>query len=151
MCPDLSDDLQQVDDANWPSGTLTSLHYKKHASFPIAASRRRTTRSSGKVWSRTSPESMELALQSATLLLSVEPPSLPPQNIHTFIVSMPPKICSTAEAKDAFYEELETRIKEIPDKENLFLLGDFNVQIGADHTSWPRCIGHFDVGKLNQN
>lgn len=36
-------------------------------------------------------------------------------------------------------------------KENLFLLGDFNARIGAAHTSWPRCIGHFSIGKLNEN
>jgi hypothetical protein len=46
---------------------------------------------------------------------------------------------------------LETRIREIPDKEILFLLGDFNIRVGKDHTSWPRCIGHFGIGKLNQN
>jgi hypothetical protein len=34
---------------------------------------------------------------------------------------MPHTVCSTAETKDAFYEELETRIRETPDKENLFL------------------------------
>jgi hypothetical protein len=40
---------------------------------------------------------------------------------------------------------------EIPNKENLFLLGDFNARVGADHPFWPRCIGHFGFGKLNEN
>lgn len=29
--------------------------------------------------------------------------------------------------------------------------GDFNVRVGADHDSWPRSIGHFGVGKLNES
>ncbi|KAL8561522.1 hypothetical protein ACOMHN_057216 [Nucella lapillus] len=60
-------------------------------------------------------------------------------------------LCSAAEAKDEFYEGLETAIKKLPTSEYLYLLGDFNARIGLDHTSWPRCIGHFGVGKLNEN
>ncbi len=62
-----------------------------------------------------------------------------------------PTLCSSAETKDTFYDELETTIKEIPTTEHLFLLGDFNARIGADHNSWPHCIGHFGIGKLNEN
>jgi hypothetical protein len=46
---------------------------------------------------------------------------------------------------------LRQGFREIPDKENLLLLGDFNDLVGADHTSWARCIGHFGLGKLNEN
>ena len=41
-----------------------------------------------------------------------------------------PTLCSTAEAKDMFYEELEARIKHMPAKEHLLLLGDFNTRVG---------------------
>lgn len=53
-----------------------------------------------------------------------------------------PTLCSS-ESKDGFYEVLETTIKEIPTTEHLFLLGD--------SYSWPRCIDHFAIGKLNKN
>lgn len=33
----------------------------------------------------------------------------------------------------------------------MFLLGDFNARIGANHNSWPCCTGHFGNGKLNEN
>ncbi|KAL8621706.1 hypothetical protein ACOMHN_061841 [Nucella lapillus] len=62
-----------------------------------------------------------------------------------------PTLCLAAEAKDEFYEELAAAIKKLPTSEYLNLLGDFNTRIGSDQTSWPRCIGHFGVGKLNEN
>jgi hypothetical protein len=40
---------------------------------------------------------------------------------------------------------------EIFQLQNLFFLGDFNARTGADHNSWPRSIGRFGVGKLNEN
>ena len=42
-------------------------------------------------------------------------------------------------------------MRQVPDEERLFLLGDFNARVGSDQISWPRCIGHFGVGKLNEN
>ena len=59
-------------------------------------------------------------------------------------------LCSLAENKDEFYKELESSIREIPATEHLYLLGDFNAQVGADHASWPSCIGYFGVGRLNK-
>ena len=62
-----------------------------------------------------------------------------------------PTLSSSAEAKDEFYEDLETTIRDIPATEDLYLLGDFNARVGSDYDSWPRTIGHFGVGKLNEN
>jgi hypothetical protein len=62
-----------------------------------------------------------------------------------------PTLNSFSEVKDVFYEELEEKIRGIPDKENLILLGDFKARVGVDHSSWPNCIGHFGFGKLNEN
>ncbi|XP_038062349.1 uncharacterized protein LOC119732818 [Patiria miniata] len=62
-----------------------------------------------------------------------------------------PTLCSPPESKDKFYEELDTAISTIPKNEHLFLLGDFNARVGADHESWPDCLGHFGVGSMNEN
>lgn len=62
-----------------------------------------------------------------------------------------PTMCSSAEAKDKYYDELETAIKKFPVSEHLFLLSDFNAQIGSNHISWLRCICPFGIGKLNEN
>ena len=62
-----------------------------------------------------------------------------------------PTLSSSAEAKEEFYEDLETTIRDISATEDLYLLGDFNARVGSDYDSWPRTIGHFGVVKLNEN
>lgn len=62
-----------------------------------------------------------------------------------------PTLFSSAEVKDEFYWNLEASIKEFPAIEQLFLRRDFNLRVRADHDSWPRSIGDFGVGKLNES
>ncbi|XP_037794156.1 uncharacterized protein LOC119589633 [Penaeus monodon] len=62
-----------------------------------------------------------------------------------------PTLCSSAEIKDQFYEELDATIRDIPATDQLYLLGDFNARVGSDRDSWPSCIGHFGIGKMNEN
>jgi hypothetical protein len=47
--------------------------------------------------------------------------------------------------------KLQTVINGIPTQEQLLLLGDFNARVGADHDSWPCCLGHYGSGKINEN
>ncbi|XP_067878459.1 craniofacial development protein 2-like [Heterodontus francisci] len=62
-----------------------------------------------------------------------------------------PTLCSAHEAKDQFYEQLHNIISSIPNTEYLFLLGDFNARVGADHDSWPSCLGRYGIGRMNEN
>ena len=50
-----------------------------------------------------------------------------------------------------FYENLASFTRNIPSNEQVVLLGDFNARVGADHDSWPSCLGQFGVGKMNEN
>ena len=50
-----------------------------------------------------------------------------------------------------FYETLASIIRNVPCKEQVVVLGDFNARVGADHVSWPSCLGQFGVGKMNEN
>ena len=171
MCPGLSDDLQQIHDARKTAIIDRELSKLK---VDIAALQETRLPASGSLkekdytffWQGLEPEERRLygvgfAVRN-TLLSSMEPPSQGTARILSLRLSTPsgpanifsvyaPTLCATAEAKDAFYEELEAKIREIPQKEDLFLLGDFNARVGSDHNSWPRCIGHFGVGKLNEN
>ena len=69
----------------------------------------------------------------------------------TLVSVYAPTLSSTPDAKDEFYEKLASTIGNIPSHEQLVLLGDFNARVGADHDSWPSCLGHFGVGKMNEN
>ncbi|RXN35706.1 RNA-directed DNA polymerase from mobile element jockey-like protein [Labeo rohita] len=60
--------------------------------------------------------------------MSISSPSVSQGPLHIFSVYAP-TLCSTAEDKDVFYYELDAKIG----------------------ITWPHCIGHFGVGKLNEN
>ena len=62
-----------------------------------------------------------------------------------------PTLTATPEAKDEFYDSLKSLVRDIPDSHQLILLGDFNARVGAEHELWPMCLGHFGVGKMNEN
>lgn len=58
-------------------------------------------------------------------------------------------LTSLAEAKDKIYDILAILIREIPQHEPIFLLGDSNARVGKDHSSCFTCLGQF--GKRNGN
>ena len=139
----------------------TSRHCKKLFDF-----RQRTALKKHLFWQRKAPEERRVhgvgfLVRNSLLPLIVMPSessermtclSLPTSSGLVNIMRVyAPTICSSAEAKNELYDELETAIKRFLVREHLFLLGDFNARIGSDQKSWPRCIGHFGVGKLNEN
>ena len=65
----------------------------------------------------------------------------------SLISAYAPTLTSTAEAKDKFYDDISAAIRRIPDRESLFIPGDFNARVGVDHNSWPTCFGQFGIGK----
>ena len=69
----------------------------------------------------------------------------------TLISAYAPALTSIPEAKGEFYTSFTDVIKNIPSNEHLYLLGDFNARVGADHNSWPSFLGSFGVGKVNDN
>lgn len=69
----------------------------------------------------------------------------------TLVSVYAPTLSSTPDTKDEFYDNLASIIGNIPSHEQLVLLGDFNARVGADHDSWPSCLGMFGVGKMNDN
>ena len=69
----------------------------------------------------------------------------------SLISAYAPTLTSTPEAKDEFYSSLNVVIKNIPNNEQIVLLGSFNARVGPDRDSWPSCLGCFGVGKVNDN
>ena len=69
----------------------------------------------------------------------------------TLISVYTPTLSATPDTKDMFYQNLASIIRNMPIKEQVVLLGGFNARVGADHDSWPSCLGQFGVGKMNEN
>ena len=61
----------------------------------------------------------------------------------TLVSVYAPTMSATSDTKDEFYENLAAIISSVPNNEQLILLGDFNARVGADHDTWPSCIGQF--------
>ena len=53
--------------------------------------------------------------------------------------------------KKKFYNVLDHTIGMLTPSEHIYLLGDFNARVGAEHNTWPTCIGHHGVEKINEN
>ena len=62
-----------------------------------------------------------------------------------------PTLVAEAEDKDHFYSQIEETMRTVPKSDIIALLGDFNARTGADFAAWPDCLGHFVVGKINEN
>ena len=69
----------------------------------------------------------------------------------SLISAYAPTSASTADAKDKFYDDISAAIRRIPDRELLFIAGDFNARVDVNHNSWPTCLGQFGIGKTNEN
>jgi len=67
------------------------------------------------------------------------------------ICTYAPTLDADDETKTKFYDEISQTLEQFAPEDQVFVLGDFNARIGADHQSWPDCIGHFGVGKMNEN
>ena len=169
MCPGLSDDLQKIDDSR-----KTAIIDRELLRLDIDIAGLQETRLPGDgslkernytfFWQGQEPHEHRLygvgfAVKNS-LLQAIEAPTAGTPRIlslrlntscgQTTILSVyAPTLCSTSEAKDIFYEELEATIRQTPSEENIFLLGDFNARVGADCEPWPRSLGHFGVGKMN--
>ena len=171
MCPHLSDDQQQVDDFR----KIAIINCKlKRLSINITALQETRLPSNSSLrqqdyvffWQGKEPDEprlhgMGFAVRNS-LLSTVEPLSCSTTYILSlclltspgsvnFLIIFAPTPCSLAENNNELYKELESSIREIPATEHLYLLEDFNTQVGANHASCPSCIGPFGIGKLNKN
>ncbi|XP_067910435.1 craniofacial development protein 2-like [Heterodontus francisci] len=171
MCPGLSEDLTQFNDSRKTAIINNKL---SRLDVDIAALQETRLPASGSLreqgytffWQGRDPEEprqhgVGFAIRNS-LLSMIEPPSNGSErilSIRLFTASglvhllsiYAPTLCSPHEDKDQSYEELHNIISSIPNTEHLFLLGDFNARVGADHDSWLSCLGRFGIGRMNEN
>ena len=70
-----------------------------------------------------------------------------PFNITVIQVYAPTTDAKEAEV-DQFYEDLEELLELAPKKDVLFIIGDWNVQVGSQEI--PGVTGKFGLGKQNE-
>ncbi|KAL1250669.1 hypothetical protein QQF64_018465 [Cirrhinus molitorella] len=169
--PGLTADLQQIDDARKTAVIDREL---ARLNVDIAALQKTRLADNGTIreanytfyWQGKSSDqprqhSVGFAVRNK-LVSSMEPPTAGTERLLTLrlltssgpvnILSVyAPTLSSTAEEKDQFYQALDEAISRIPSTDGLYLLGDFNARVGADHEAWPTCLGSFGRGKINEN
>ena len=52
---------------------------------------------------------------------------------------------------DEFYLQLQEQIDRVQGRNTVFLLGDFNAQVGRNRDRWYPSLGKFGIGKENSN
>ncbi|VDP82256.1 unnamed protein product [Schistosoma curassoni] len=55
------------------------------------------------------------------------------------------------EAKDQFYNRLQSIIEKCPTKDLTILMGDFNAKVGTDNTEYDEIMGRHGLGERNEN
>ena len=71
------------------------------------------------------------------------------QKFITIVSTYASTMTNPDEVKDKFYEDLNAIITSIPNTDKLIILGDFNVRVGSDRTTWEGVIGQYGVGNCN--
>ena len=171
MTAGLSDDLQQIDAARKTAIIDAELH---RLDIDIAALQETRLADNGSLtemhytffWQgKKLDDRRELGVGFAvrnSLLSMIEPPTGGSERILTLrlstssgpvniVTAYAPTLYSNPDVKDQFYNALDHTIGMLTPSEHIYLLGDFNARVGAEHNTWPTCIGHHGVGKINEN
>jgi exonuclease III len=53
--------------------------------------------------------------------------------------------------KNAFYEQLQSTLDNIPRQDVLVLMADFNAKVGSDHKHWQGVLGKHSIGGVSDN
>jgi exonuclease III len=70
------------------------------------------------------------------------------KNVPTTIVSVyAPTEVADSNAKDDFYRDLDRILKDVPSRDFLIVLGDFNARVGCDDKTWRGVVGKHGVYK----
>ncbi|XP_069157717.1 craniofacial development protein 2-like [Procambarus clarkii] len=171
MTPGLSEDLLEVNDAHKTAMINNEL---RRLQMDIVALQETRLPATGNIrekdftffWQGKPPEEVRehgvgFAIRNR-LLGSIVPPMegsarIIKLKLHTaagmvsLIHAYDTTLTSSNEAKDKFYDDLGLALRDIPQQEPVFLLGDFNARVGYDHSSWHSCLGQFGFGKMDES
>jgi len=69
----------------------------------------------------------------------------------TFISTYAPTLPSDDETKDHCYAMLRSTLMQVPRRDKIIVLGDFNLSIGSDSKIWGNVMGKHGVGNINSS
>ena len=72
------------------------------------------------------------------------------KKIWNIILVYAPQIGRPQNEKEAFLEELETILDNIPRSEKILIGGDFNAHLGAQNQHYPKEYGQLEFGEGNE-
>ena len=67
------------------------------------------------------------------------------------ILGYAPTNTSSVEAKNDFYEKLESVLNSLDDKDVNILMGDFNAKVDNENEGFENCMGQHGLGEMNEN
>lgn len=76
---------------------------------------------------------------------------LPDKSFVNVISAYAPTLDADQHLKDAFYDQLESTLRQIPNNHRVVLLGDFNARVGRQAELWPGVVGSNGIGNINLN
>ncbi len=53
--------------------------------------------------------------------------------------------------KHLFYEQLQSTLDKVPQRDELVLMGDFNAKVGVGHSEWRGVLGKHGIGGVSEN
>jgi len=96
---------------------------------------------------QTLPESL-VAISERLMTLRIP---LAKHRYATFIRIYAPTLPSGDETIDHYYAMLWLTLMQVPRRDKLIVLGDFNTRIGSDSTIWANVMGKHGIGNINSS
>ena len=73
------------------------------------------------------------------------------QSNLSIVVGYSPINDASDDAKDAFYEQVQDLLSDIPDRDMKMLVGDFNAKVGNSNLGHEQVMGTHGLGNMNEN
>ena len=66
-------------------------------------------------------------------------------------INPPNSTSESAGPSNAFYDQLQLTLSSAPASDLLVIMGNFNVRVGSDCSSWNSVMGPHGIGECNEN
>ena len=123
------------------SGMSDRDSHQRSRGVAVLLSERATSawRSAGSVFDPVSERILRIRLKSHTGFVSL------------IAVYAPTNVPGNEEETEAFYQSLQSVVEQVPVRDMLLIMGDFNARVGNDMTAWRGTLGRFGPAEQNEN